>query len=179
MSQKYYDSEKCFRRYEAVIIQAVIAYPEEVRFKPTVRTINTDAARCRDAITSWRLNRWQAAICPVAYKVTLRELTAWSRLGFVCIGPKTSVRRTVSVSVVRPDDEPIDDIPDDIELPVIHEDIQRRTIAEAVVMIDDGLHPGPYYCTSSAENIALVREAIGDRMNVAFVCNGEGLMQIL
>jgi hypothetical protein len=57
MSEPYYKSEKCFRRYEKFIEQALLVFPNPVLFS-TGLAATTDVARCNDAIKSYCRNKW-------------------------------------------------------------------------------------------------------------------------
>ncbi len=192
----FYESEKCFRRYENYIIQALIAYPEEVRFEPQgKRAANTDATRCRDAITSWRKNKWPSDLDPLAYKTKLADLTAWTNMGFICVGSRRVLRilRTSQSedkqkaklglfikSMTAP--KKSSTVDEDYLAQVMQEtveDFSKQPIEKAVMMIDEGLHAGPYFCENTDENLERVKLAIGDRLNVVFVINSEGKIQII
>lgn len=196
MSQPYHQTERCFRLYETYIIQALISYPSEVRFVPERRSIKTDTARCRDAITSWRENKWDSALDPTAYAKQLRELTVWESLGHVCLGPKRL--KAIVVAQASPEEikhtknlivnelkEELLVINDDGEymLPqhepkFPHEVAETWTIEEAVEKIDSGDWTFPLCFPNTPDNLALVISSIGERLNVVYVINKEGDIQI-
>jgi hypothetical protein len=193
MAHQFYETEKCFRRYENYIHQALIAYPEEIRFEPEVRTAATDAARCRDAITAWRHKKWASNLDAVAYKEQLRNLTAWQYMGYVCVGPRELMK--IARSEPDPDvkrlksklameklklppklsksPEQLEEIAKDAQ-----QDFNALPIQEAVEMIDTGLHAGPYICENTLNNLSSVVKAVEGRMNVVYVINKEGKIQI-
>lgn len=82
----FYQSEKCFRRYEKVIAQALEKYPESVRFKSPTRTQVTDAARCTNAIAAYKRNRWTTAHS-ILDTIEDRPLSVWLEKDYCVIGP--------------------------------------------------------------------------------------------
>jgi hypothetical protein len=83
---EYYASENAFRLYEPVLIQAIISIPHPISFvsKNQARCAATDAARCRDTIASWKVNRWESPISKAAAR--LSELRVWEFDDRVYIG---------------------------------------------------------------------------------------------
>jgi hypothetical protein len=189
MATKYYESEQCFRRYENVIVQAVLSYPQEVRFKPEVRSIATDEARCRDAISSWRRKKWISSVDQAAYQNAVNDIVVWSSLGYICVGPsvvlkihrqkmrgldtKVKVDSLVVYPFANEESEPEEKDPYLTEL-----QFNSLSLEQAVDMLDKNKHRGPYLIQNTPENLLRTQNAIGDRMNVAFVINKEGLIQI-
>ena len=89
MSKKpYYATENAFRLYEPIIIQAIASVPNAISFTSAAgaRRATTDAARCRDALSSWRVRRWSSAIAPHAAIVA--TLRTWTYKERVFIGQK-------------------------------------------------------------------------------------------
>ena len=58
------------------------------------------------------------------------------------------------------------------------QDFNSLSISAAVEMIDTGLHSGPYICENTLDNLSSVVAAIEGRMNVVYVINKEGKIQI-
>lgn len=58
----HYASEENFRRFEAVLQQVVIKYPESVGYIAAPLSPSTATARLRDAINSVLLNKWSTTI---------------------------------------------------------------------------------------------------------------------
>ncbi len=83
---EYYASENAFRLYEPVLIQALTSIPAPISFvsKNQTRCAATDAARCRDTIAAWKVNRWESPISKVASRVA--ELRVWEYNERVYIG---------------------------------------------------------------------------------------------
>ncbi len=81
----FYKSVQCFRRYELAIAKALRDYPTPVRFK-TARSVNTDQARCADAITNYRKQRWPTTD-PIFATFEDRPLKVRVVGGHVEIGP--------------------------------------------------------------------------------------------
>lgn len=88
----YYESEACFRRYENYITEACLTYPKEVFFRTEGLSLVTDAARGRDAITSFRTNKWASSIDPVAYASVLMQITVFPFMGYAVILHKTRLQ---------------------------------------------------------------------------------------
>ena len=82
----FYQSEDCFRRYEAIIAKALEKYPESVRFKSSARKNSTDAARCGNAITAYQRNQWPTAY-PILAELENRKLSVWLEKDHCVIGP--------------------------------------------------------------------------------------------
>jgi len=191
----FYESEACFRRYENYIIQAIIAYPEEVRFEPQGRAAVTDATRCRDAITAWRKYQWQAALDPVAYKVILADLTAWTSMGFVCLGSRQVLKvmrkelntteqkdaLKLAMQSMKPKSKMANVVDENFLADIAAEETANflsLSIERAVELIDEGTHAGPYVCENTPDNLSRAQQAIGERLNVVYVINKEGKIQI-
>lgn len=81
----FYQSERCFRRYEHIIQKALEDYPNTVRFKSPGRSPETDAARCRDAITSYKRHRWPVS-STVFNNIDEQYLKVWVDRAIVCVG---------------------------------------------------------------------------------------------
>lgn len=87
----YYKTEQCFRRYEAVLTEALRQWPKKIKFK-TDRALSTDAARCRDAVSAFRANNWipkQHADLFQKVKEGSIRLKIDIEDNYVTIGPKT------------------------------------------------------------------------------------------
>lgn len=93
---EYYQTEECFRRYELVIATALRKYPEPVRFKSSKRKITTDSARCSNAITSYRTNRWLTSD-PIFAEFENCPLACWIDRDVCVIGPPKSNDNVVMV----------------------------------------------------------------------------------
>lgn len=189
----FYESESCFRRYEPHIIQAVIAYPEEIRFEPSHRSLNTDASRCRDAITSWRKYKWTSTLDPVAYSTVLRDLTVWASMGYVCVGSKAVMkvlRKDIAMDAKRvqlgglikellsPTVPSLDNAQREERAIATEVEFQSLSIEEAVEELDAGRYTKPYVCENTEENLSRVQTAISDRLNVVYAVRKDGKIQI-
>jgi len=82
----FYQSEKCFRRYESIIATALTKYPESVRFKSSKRTNVTDAARCANAIAAYKKNGWPTTD-PIFSTIEDRPLSVWLEKDHCVVGP--------------------------------------------------------------------------------------------
>lgn len=193
MAHSFYESEKCFRRYENYIHQALLAYPEEIRFEPEVRSAATDSARCRDAITAWRQKQWASNLEVTAYKEQLKHLTAWQYLGFVCIGHKDlmkiarrefnpEVKQLKTKLMMEKLKQPPKLSKSIEELAEIEAEAEQEfnslPIPEAIELIDKGQNDSPYICENTIDNLSEVVAAIEGRLNVVYVINKEGKIQI-
>jgi hypothetical protein len=87
MSTSFYRTEKCFRRYEHIIAHALEKYPESIRFGSKAREATTDASRCRDAITSYKTNRWETSYSIFA-TFDEKPLKIWIDRNMAVIGAK-------------------------------------------------------------------------------------------
>lgn len=94
----FHQTERCFRRYEKIIATALEKYPEPIRFKSQARTLSTDAARCNDAITSFKRNRWPTANSIFAL-IEERPLRVWIDRDVCVIGG--AVDRAAEVTIVE------------------------------------------------------------------------------
>lgn len=83
---EFYQSERCFRRYEKIIATALEKFPESVRFKSANREATTDSARCTNALASYRRNRWQVSN-PIFDLFEERQLSCWLDRDVCVIGP--------------------------------------------------------------------------------------------
>jgi hypothetical protein len=108
----YFDSERCFRRYEPAIAIALERFPECICFK-TARATSTDHARCVDAITYFKVNRWKIDDPVRAARFEnlvngVANLRVWIEQDAVCIGPaalspKRRIRPVTLVPFTLPD----------------------------------------------------------------------------
>jgi hypothetical protein len=105
----YYSSEQAFRIYEPIIIQAITAIPNAISFvtKDKTRKATTDAARCRDAISAWRVRRWPSPIGTVA--ALANDLRTWEYEGRCYIGNKSAHKEFHStVAMAEAHNRPVD-----------------------------------------------------------------------
>ena len=87
----YYNSERCFRRYEHAIAVALESYPQCVCFT-SPRSLATDQGRCLDAITYYKIERWQINDPVRAARFEdlasgVKHLTTWIENDKVVLGP--------------------------------------------------------------------------------------------
>jgi hypothetical protein len=114
-------------------------------------------------------------------------------MGYVCVGPRELMK--IARSEPDPDvkrlksklameklklppkiaktPEQLEEIAQDKQ-----QDFNSLPISEAVEMIDTGLHTGPYVCENTIDNLSVVVKAIEGRLNVVYVINKEGKIQI-
>lgn len=85
----WYASEECFRRYETVITAAIKEWPQIVKFK-TGRAVSTDAARCRDAISSLRLEKWPSDFNFDPHYPKVAKLSTMTEY-YVYVGPRAEL----------------------------------------------------------------------------------------
>lgn len=85
----FYSTEQCFRRYEEFLIQAVHSFPTEIRVTDTTRAASTNQARCRDAISSWKAERWSSSVDYNTYARVIDQLRCWQYYGQVFVGAKS------------------------------------------------------------------------------------------
>lgn len=88
----YYASEQAFRLYEPILLQAIQSLPNAICFTSSnrARQASTDSARCSDAISAWRCNRWDSPLSQVAALAT--DLRVWTYNERVYIGSKHARR---------------------------------------------------------------------------------------
>ena len=108
----FYRSERNFRRYEPPITAACSAYPNAIRFAPpnSNRSITTDKARLRDAITAWCDGRWETDACVTPDK--MRDLTVWievfNGIEHILVGPrKVGTARRATYKILSRANEPL------------------------------------------------------------------------
>jgi hypothetical protein len=82
---RFFESEACFRRYEHYITEACLTFPKEVFFRTKEFSIFTDSARCRDAITSFKISKWPSSVDPIAYAPVLNQITVVTFMGYVVL----------------------------------------------------------------------------------------------
>jgi hypothetical protein len=167
----FYKSEKCFRRYEPAISLAVKNFPAEVSFMPEGgRSINTEAARCRDAIASWLKERWPTEAHFDAAKVgSLRVYTTGD--GSIKVGSIFSKRArqdVVSPAINLLTAKVSKDSPCEPEQPKV-----EFTIETGVAAIDSGEYKYEISFPNTPENISRVTAAVEGRLNVAFYVKDE------
>lgn len=80
-------SEKNFRRYERVILQAVMAWPAPIRITPHQLAPTTYMARLRDALRSYELYRWPCGI-PDGMEELIPKMRVWPSGQQVLLGPR-------------------------------------------------------------------------------------------
>jgi hypothetical protein len=175
-SEPFYKSERCFRRYEFFIHQALKTFPSVFRFEAQDgRSPATDAARCRDAITGWITNRWPTHFD--ADPVKISSLSVWQEPnGSIAIGPKgvnPMVRlsnHAVGMSKDKPKPFPRDVAESDPRWAQDPPQPKRvfDSIEHAISCIDSGEHTEPVIFPYNPDNLSETQKHIEGKLNVAF-----------
>lgn len=159
---EFHASERCFRRYEPVIRQALQSFPVAVKFKPQL-AITTEVARCRDAITSYRRNTWP--VPDEALFASLKDprfrLNVWNvDSEHVLVGDKSSFETTFDVRSADGFSAAAD-----VEYRHVVLEIESLTHLEYIIeLIDSGVFP---FSVSLSEHLLPdAQRLIGDRLNV-------------
>lgn len=168
-SVPYHQSENCFRRYEPIIREAIKAYPKAVSFK-TDRSANTDAARCRDAIKSYRLYSWEVhdPHTFASLKDPRYTLNVWQADGKVIVGNKatsTLSKSNTSITIDGDFDGGIS-TSEDIDNRHVIVDPKVSTYLDYIIqLIDEGVFLFSISLDVSWHDQAV--EFIGERLNVS------------
>lgn len=101
-------SERAFRRFEAVIAEAINRYPEAVRITPEVMSCYTYTARLRDAILSYKRFNWPSVCNRNKFDEISESLVVRQEGDVVVVGPKKDVVNLAG-TVVNPAIQDIDD----------------------------------------------------------------------
>lgn len=173
--EQFYQSEKCFRRYEYYICQAVQKFPDVFSFTPPgERSPRTDAARCRDAITWWCKKRWQTLheIDPVKAS----QLSAWydEINNIICIGPRRAKGYHLR-DQLRKLAEGIEAV--ELTAKVEKEkEAKRLTVEQVVDAIERGELTEQHSFPLTDDNLQRAIKAIEGKLNVAYYCKDDKLV---
>lgn len=154
--EPFFQSERCFRRYEEVIAQAIHSFPKTVRFT-SPRRPTTDVARLRDALRTYKKKRWPASFKYEDYIRIEAFLKVWIDRNEICIGR----------------DEPVagEDRHNDatIASSEIFIELSHPDEAEAVIeLVERGVFSDPLTVLSPTDEIAkALHDATIGKINVA------------
>jgi hypothetical protein len=154
-------SERCFRRYETVIKQALQNYPNSVSFTPTL-SVTTEVARCRDSISSYRKHGWVVDNSEVFSLLAdpRTRLNVWTDGTLVFIGDK---EYNSDIDPRSPNGFATS--VDTDHRHVLLEPETKEHLAYLIVLIDDGVFPFSISIDLKWHETATI--LIGDRLNVA------------
>jgi len=152
----FYQTERCFRRYEKIIATALNKYPESVRFKSPNRLTSTDAARCADAVASYRRNQWPTSDGIFAL-IEERPLKVWIERDCCVIGG--NVERNAEVQIV-------DGIGEGVHGALKANPVNSEQVRMLITLLDQGVLTNPIEIPKSWHDFVI--SEVAGLMNIAY-----------